>query len=70
MRRRMGEQDIDNVWGDKTFADMEIAMNAARSAHQVLDDDLTDGMITRAPEPPAPASASKPKRKLAAKPKK
>lgn len=59
MRRRMGEQDMDSPWADKTFADMEVAMNAARSASQVLDPALTDGMVLPAPKPPAAPSKSK-----------
>jgi len=52
IRKVMGETPMENAWADRTFADMEVAMNAARSASQVLDPDLTDGMVLPAPKPP------------------
>lgn len=36
-RERLGEQPLDNEWADLTFADTQIAMEAARGAKQVDD---------------------------------
>jgi hypothetical protein len=40
-RERRGMPPMDNDWGDKTFADMEIAISAARGAAKLDDKDLT-----------------------------
>jgi HK97 family phage portal protein len=39
-RETIGLPPSDNDWGGKTYADMMIAIQAARGANQVLDDDL------------------------------
>ena len=46
MRERLGMKPADHAWGDMTFADMQIAIQAARGVGKVEDDDLekpTDG---------------------------
>lgn len=40
-RIKKGEQPLDNVWGDMTYADMMIAMEGARGAKQIDDPNLT-----------------------------
>lgn len=45
-RARRGLAPMDNDWGDKTIADVQIALNAARGAASVLDPDID--------QPPAP----------------
>jgi hypothetical protein len=42
-----GKPPMDNEWGDMTSADVQIAMNAARGAKDVLDDNLTGGAKRR-----------------------
>lgn len=49
-RARRGLPPMENDWGDKTWADVQIAVAAARSAAQVLDPDLEQD------DPPKPAS--------------
>ena len=40
IRDRFGETTMKNQWGEMTWADVQIAMQAARSAAEVLDKDL------------------------------
>jgi hypothetical protein len=39
-RQRKGQQPINNTWGDMVYADVQIAMDAARGASQVDDPNL------------------------------
>ena len=41
-REKMGEPPSKDAWGDMKFADMQIAIAAARGAKQIDDKDLTD----------------------------
>jgi hypothetical protein len=41
IRDKLGEPPSENIWGDKTAADVEIAISAARGAKQVDDADLS-----------------------------
>lgn len=41
-RKRRGEDPMDNAWGEMTYADMEIAVAAARGTKVVDDPDLAD----------------------------
>lgn len=50
-RAKLGKPPEENQWGDLNFADVQIAMDAARSAAQVLDDDLTGGAKAPAKKP-------------------
>jgi hypothetical protein len=42
-RARLGEAPVENEWGDLTFADVQIALNAARGAGEVDDEELPKG---------------------------
>jgi hypothetical protein len=53
-RERRGMEPMDNDWGDKTFADMEIAISAARGSKVVDDPDIASGT-------PKPSTPKKPK---------
>jgi phage portal protein BeeE len=52
----MGKPPADNVWGDRTFADAQVAVEAARSMATNLDADLPDLGGTK------PAATKKPAR--------
>lgn len=56
-REKLGQPPIESEWGDMTFADTQIAMQAARGAKQVDDDALTKDAA-----PTAPAAKPKPKK--------
>ena len=46
-RERLGEAPAENEWGDMTFADVQIALNAARGAGEVDDPALPKGKATK-----------------------
>jgi len=50
-REHRGMPPMENDWGDKTFADMEIAISAARGSAKVDDPDIDDGKSTTKPKP-------------------
>jgi len=52
-REQRGMPPLDNEWADMTFADFEIAMNAARGAAQVDDKNLGGGQSAK-PKKPQP----------------
>jgi hypothetical protein len=56
VRARFDEPPSASPWADLYFADVEIAMQAARGAKAVLDDDLPKN-VTPVPTPPKPAPA-------------
>lgn len=66
IRDRFGEATLeDSPWSELTFADTQVAMEAARGAKEVIDPRLPT-MVT--PEaPPEPAATATPKRKLISK---
>jgi hypothetical protein len=46
-RARLGEAPAENDWGDMTFADVQIALNAARGAGEVDDPALPKGKTSK-----------------------
>lgn len=58
-RARRGMPPMQGPWGDLCFADMQIAIEAARGAAQVTDPDLPGA--SKAPAKPAQKTAPKPK---------
>jgi Phage portal protein len=52
IRQKLGEPPADNEWGDKTAADVQIAISAAKGAAQVDDPSLGDGK--KNPDQPKP----------------
>jgi len=62
-REARGMEPMDNDWGDRTFADMQIAISAARGSAKIDDPDIDDGkpsakskdMPSRKPKPKRPA---------------
>jgi hypothetical protein len=46
-RNRLGEPPAEHEWGDMTFADVQIALNAARGAGEVDDPKLPKGKTTK-----------------------
>ena len=58
IRDRVGQAPMESEWGDKTSADVDIAIAAARSAATVLDNDLPGAGSAKS------AAAPKPKRKM------
>lgn len=56
-REKIGEKPLDSPWGNMLFADVQIAMAAARGSAQVDDPDLKDNQ----PDNGAPKGRSKPK---------
>lgn len=61
----MGRDPIDSQWGDRVFADVEIAKVAARGVAQLEDKDLPNGGKAKSAEdpedPPEPRHKVKPK---------
>lgn len=41
IRERFGEPPSDHQWGKMTYADVQVAVSAARSAKEIADEDLT-----------------------------
>jgi hypothetical protein len=58
-RYHRGMTRMDSEWGDLTFADFQIAMNAARSAATIEDDELVDAN-KKAKTPKAAVTPSQP----------
>jgi len=62
-REARGMEPMDNDWGERTFADMQIAISAARGSAKIDDPDIDDGkpsakskdMPSRKPKPKRPA---------------
>lgn len=61
-RERLGLPPMEGEWGDKTYADIQIAIQAARALGQNLDKDLGGGSSSK-PAAQAKPSRSKPKPK-------
>jgi hypothetical protein len=63
IRAKYGEEPLDNQFADLTYADMQIAMNAARGVDEQLDENLLDSGTGRGAIKPVPSDKSKDKAK-------
>lgn len=63
IRAKYGEEPMENQFSDLTYADVQVAMNAARGLDEQLDSDLTDYATGRQGDGPVKPDKSKSKDK-------